>query len=392
MNEKSKEWAFLKTLTVLYVEDDPATREEVGEFLQCRAGAVVIAADGAEGLAAFQSSPVQMIVTDIQMPAMNGLTMARNIRAMDPSVPIIITTAFEQPDFLLGSIELGVDQYVLKPIRGERLEFSLLTCAHRLLAEAQLRQQQKLEAEALRNHHQMALSILFRDLAQDFHNLLNAILEPLYSESRMDPAGGVSQVLRGFSTKLDRACALGSRLLLLADPAGPMVQVPSLDGLIRNTVEQTLAGSGTAASFDFQRSPAAVKASEAALAQVFRNLAQNAREAMAAGGTLHVSTESGDAGDRKGPGSLPDRYLRIRFRDTGPGIPPENLRMVFEPYFSTKEGGFQDGHGLGLSLCEAIVRAHGGSISAHSQPRRGTTIQVHLPLIEGDPMGNDHGW
>jgi signal transduction histidine kinase len=380
MNESSKDWAFLKTLTILYVEDDPATREEVGEFLQRRAGAVIIAADGAEGLAAFQSGPVQMIVTDIQMPAMNGLAMARKIRALDPSVPIIITTAFEQPDFLMGSIELGVDQYVLKPIRGERLEFSLLTCAHRLQAEAQLRRQQQREAEALRNHHQMALSILFRDLAQDFHHLLGGILEPLYLESRMDPAGEVGRVLRGFSTKLDRASALGSRLLLLADPSGPRVPLPSLDSLIRSTVEETLAGSGTAASFDFQRSAAAVRASEAALAQVFQSLAQNAREAMASGGTLHVSTESWDAGDSEGPGSLPDRYLRIRFRDTGPGIPQENLGMVFEPYFSTKDHGLQDGNGLGLSLCEAIVRAHGGSISVDSQPNRGTTIQVQLPL------------
>jgi len=124
--------AFLKTLSLLYVEDEAATREEIGEFLQRRAGTLVTAADGAQGLAAFRASPVRIVVTDIRMPVMDGLAMAREIRLLDPAALLIVTTAFEDEDYLIRAIETGIDQYVMKPIQRSRLEFALLTCAHRL--------------------------------------------------------------------------------------------------------------------------------------------------------------------------------------------------------------------------------------------------------------------
>lgn len=123
---------FLKTLALLYVEDEPGTREEVGSFLERRAGTVITAGDGAQGLAAFRARPAQIVITDIRMPNLDGLAMAREIRTLDPSVPLIVTTAFEDADYLTRAIETGVDQYVLKPIQRARLEFAILTCVHRL--------------------------------------------------------------------------------------------------------------------------------------------------------------------------------------------------------------------------------------------------------------------
>ncbi len=131
--------AFLKTLTVLYVEDEPSTREEIGAFLRRRTGALVTAGDGGSGLAAFQAQPAQVVVTDIRMPVMDGLAMAREIRKLDPGVLLIVTTAFEDEDYLVRAVETGIDQYVVKPIQQARLEFALLTCAHRLRATGQTR-------------------------------------------------------------------------------------------------------------------------------------------------------------------------------------------------------------------------------------------------------------
>lgn len=124
--------AFLKTLTLLYVEDEPGTREEVGDFLMRRAGTVLTAGDGAEGLEAYRANPAQIVITDIRMPNLDGLAMAKEIRRLDPTVPFIVTTAFEDPDYLSRAIETGIDQYVLKPIQRARLEFAILTCVHRL--------------------------------------------------------------------------------------------------------------------------------------------------------------------------------------------------------------------------------------------------------------------
>ena len=75
----------------------------------------------------------------------------------------------------------------------------------------------------------------------------------------------------------------------------------------------------------------------------------------------------------------PGPYLRLRFQDTGPGIPAEHLPMLFEPYFSTKVRGRQRGMGLGLALCEATLRRHGGAITVESLPGQGATFLLYLP-------------
>ena len=130
---------FLKTLTVLYVEDDPDAREQLGRFLQRRIGTLITAENGVAGLAAFGNRHPNIVVTDIQMPVMDGLTMAQEIRKLDPAIPIIVVTAFEQTDYLMRSIEIGMDKYVAKPVDPDRLVAALQACADRLHSEKNLR-------------------------------------------------------------------------------------------------------------------------------------------------------------------------------------------------------------------------------------------------------------
>ena len=139
MKHDPQDVAFLKSLTVLYVEDDADTREQLSPFLRHRTGTLLTAQDGLEGLELFRQCRPHIVITDIQMPLLDGL----EIRDLDPNVPIVIATAFEQVDYLLRSIEVGVDQFVGKPIDSRRLEVVLLACARRLRGE----QQQRLAAE-----------------------------------------------------------------------------------------------------------------------------------------------------------------------------------------------------------------------------------------------------
>ena len=123
---------FLSSLTVLYVEDDAETRTLTGVYLGRRVGKLLTATDGAEGLAVFQAEGARIVITDIRMPKLDGLAMAQEIRRLDPSVPMVVTTAFEEAEYLDRSIRIGIDHYVLKPIPADRLAFALLTCARRL--------------------------------------------------------------------------------------------------------------------------------------------------------------------------------------------------------------------------------------------------------------------
>lgn len=130
---------YLKELTVLYVEDDPDVRRQFELFLNRRCGTVLSASNGREGLALFVERMPHVVITDIQMPVMDGLDMLAEIRKTDLAVPCIVTTAFEQPDYLMRSIDVGVDKYVIKPVIGDRLYEALVSCGRRLRQEGQLK-------------------------------------------------------------------------------------------------------------------------------------------------------------------------------------------------------------------------------------------------------------
>jgi two-component system NtrC family sensor kinase len=107
-----------------------------------------------------------------------------------------------------------------------------------------------------------------------------------------------------------------------------------------------------------------------ALNQVFLNLLRNAAEALEGrGGTIWVCARG--EGDE----------VRLEVRDDGPGIPPEEMAHIFEPFHTTKPAGA--GTGLGLSISQRIVADHGGSLEAHSTPGAGASFVIRLPLRRG---------
>jgi signal transduction histidine kinase len=108
-----------------------------------------------------------------------------------------------------------------------------------------------------------------------------------------------------------------------------------------------------------------VEADPRLLRQAVLNLLVNAQEAMPSGGEVAIRTVL-DAG-----------FVRLSLRDTGPGIPPENLARIFEIYFSTKPGGT----GLGLPIAKKIIEEHRGTLTVSSAPGQGTTFTISLPAL-----------
>ena len=223
MSRDIQDAEFLKSLTALYVEDDDLGRAQTEMFLKRRVGTLITAVNGAQGLEIFRTQPIQMVITDVLMPVMDGLAMAEEIRKLSPTVPIIVTTAFEQTDYLLKSIEIGIEKYVVKPIRIERLEHALLDCAHRLLGEELFRQKLWLEAEAQRLKHQESLRILTSGIAHDFNNLLQAILSAFtLAKMKLPPGSEAHRSLEIADRSTEQARVLARRLYTLAAGAANM--------------------------------------------------------------------------------------------------------------------------------------------------------------------------
>lgn len=115
-------------MSVLYVEDDDETREGVADSLRLRVRELDLARDGKEGLELFKKKNHSMIITDIKMPVMNGLEMSREIKKINKTIPVIITTAYNDTDLLIECIDVGVCQFVLKPIIMDKLFESMQKC------------------------------------------------------------------------------------------------------------------------------------------------------------------------------------------------------------------------------------------------------------------------
>lgn len=129
--------------TLLYVEDNKDTQKLVAFMVQRRFPqlTLILAENGQEGLDYFTTRHPDIILTDIQMPVMDGIQMSRKIKALDKGARIITVTAFNDATSLLESINIGINHYVLKPINMEKLFAAITQCLNDLKMERQIREQ-----------------------------------------------------------------------------------------------------------------------------------------------------------------------------------------------------------------------------------------------------------
>jgi len=126
---------FIRKLNILYVEDNEDTRIIVGDLLELFSDNIVIAKNGIEGIEKFNCEDFDIVISDIKMPKMNGVEMARIIKKQAPNTPIIMTTAYQESEYLLDCIKYSVDGYLLKPIDINKLEEILLKVAEKLYCD-----------------------------------------------------------------------------------------------------------------------------------------------------------------------------------------------------------------------------------------------------------------
>lgn len=126
--EKGKDEVF--DAKVLYVEDEEDIREGIMEMLSRKIRDLHVATNGLEGLETFQVIAPDIVITDIRMPRMSGIEMARAIKQLKPNVQIIVTSAYSDINYFIESIDIGINQYVLKPVTRERLFMAIEKAAH----------------------------------------------------------------------------------------------------------------------------------------------------------------------------------------------------------------------------------------------------------------------
>lgn len=183
--------------------------------------------------------------------------------------------------------------------------------------------------------------------------------------------------------EMKRIDVLVSQMLRVANPGRPTVSPVQLHKVFEYSlrlVQHQIAEKLISLRRSFAASPDIVNGDMHQLEQAFMNLLLNALEAMGPNGELTVATENLPSN-----GSQPSR-LRVTVRDTGIGIPVENMGRLFEPFFTTKK----NGTGLGLAITRRIVHEHHGDITVESELGKGTAFHVTLPLSGSRALGNQY--
>ncbi len=134
----------LSTLDVLYVEDDEETREELKLVLRGWFKNFYCAENGEQGLALYKKYAPDIVISDIQMPKMNGLSMSEDIRLINPIQEIIILSAYNDVEYLFKALDLGIKHYITKPICIERLVDKLLEISRQINLENEIKNQNRL--------------------------------------------------------------------------------------------------------------------------------------------------------------------------------------------------------------------------------------------------------
>jgi PAS domain S-box-containing protein len=281
-------------------------------------------------------------------------------------------------------MELAVSEARL----GER---TVLTgFARDITARKQIEQERaQLEAQLLQSQKLETIGTLAGGIAHDFNNILTAVMG--YLELALEETPSESPAYEDLTQV--RTAALRAkqlvRQILVFSRRGDQERLPvELDLLVEEALK--LLRASLPATIEIRHSldtgTPPVLADATQIHQVVMNLCTNASHAMRdTGGVLDIGLEVVEVGLKKSgvaPNLPAGQYVRLRVRDTGHGMDRATVDRIFEPFFTTKPVG--EGTGLGLSVVHGIVTSHGGGITVQSEPGRGTTFAIYLPVAAAE--------
>lgn len=244
--------------------------------------------------------------------------------------------------------------------------------AGRVVVFRDVTQKLALDRELVREDKLEALGLLAGGIAHDFNNLLTVIIGnlslPLPSSLS---TGDFANSIHDANSAANRARLLTLQLLTFSKGGEPVRHTASVADLLDETSSFIFSGANVLCDIQTASDLRLVEVDAGQMGQVFHNLMLNAREAMPEGGTLRIK-----AGNlREVPAFLTaGDYILIEFADEGVGVSPDDLKHIFDPYFSTKSRG----SGLGLAIAYSVVQRHGGHVTVDSIVGHGTIFRIYL--------------
>ena len=448
-----------RLVSILIAEDSRTQAMALCYVLEQHRFEVTWARNGREALERVRQQRPTLVITDVNMPEMNGYELCDRIKGDEAfrDIPVILLTTLSEPKDVLKGIQCGADSFVVKPCdeavlisriehlldsippkvsagnpsvteivydgqsylidtaRARSVELLLSTYEVALQKNRQLEEaQRQLQRQAGELREALAM-------ATESHERLKAAQMQLIESEKLQSVGRLAAavahevknplgilrigvqwltdgplshsgeqtdgVVQDLKDAVERANLVISDLLSFAAPHCLEIGEACINALIEKTlrfVKHDLAIAKVRVAKDFADDLPKCRVDPNKMLQVFINIFVNAAHAMPGGGTLSIRTSkvvmNADDADYAASGASLPRYhsgdtaVAIEIRDTGTGIPEENLKKLFDPFFTTKPPG--QGTGLGLAVSKQIVDMHGAMLSIRNAEEGGAIVTI----------------
>jgi signal transduction histidine kinase len=386
---------------ILIIEDEKRLRTNMEILLTDEGYQVVTAGNGKEGLQYLTQEPFDLIITDIVMDDMNGFEVMEHVAAYGLDTLVIVITGFASADSAIQALRQGAYDYIAKPFDMEMMKISIKRALEKVRLQHELKtHMQELEQRVaertkaleesnsqlnlsleelkatqerlIQSEKLSALGELLSGVAHELNNPLTSVLgyAEVLAASQLRHPEALSMVKR-MRQEAVRCSHIVKNFLSFARKQKPEKKFVDMNAICLQTLDllayQLKVNNITTVKHLDETLPKTM-ADGPQLQQIFINMFSNAYQAMVeyqGQGQLMIAT------------AYDSQKIYIQIVDNGPGIPPENLHRIFDPFYTTKERGT----GLGLSLSYGIIKEHGGEISVTSTLGQGTVFTIELPVV-----------
>jgi len=377
---------------LLYVEDHDELRESMGRIFENIFESVEFGIDGADGFEKYKKSldenkPYDLVISDIEMPTMNGLEMCSKIREELSEQKFIFLTAYGDSNYLLKGIELGVDGFLIKPLKTEQMHDTLTKVCKSLSAQRAI-ETYIASIEALNQ------SLMEKNQQEKFNNMKDDLLRNLSHEIRT-PLHAIQSSVQLLTKKLkdnpkassisslaiegvERITKLTDRMIQLSELQSNSYKITNKSSILQDSITKLITNFETEAknkgvqiSFDIDKILTnTIKCDAKTVESIVHELVDNAIKFTPTGGNVELSILS----------NVLNNTLSIRVKDNGIGMSSEEKEHCFDLFYQADASISRqaEGSGIGLSIVEHMVELLKGKVLINSSKETGTMVKVDI--------------
>jgi two-component system, sensor histidine kinase and response regulator len=400
--------------TMLVVDDEEGPRQSIKVVFKEEFN-ILLADDGPTGIKLAQENPVDVAVLDIRMAGMSGLEVLERLKFVDPSIEVVMMTAFETPETLRQALRLRACDYVNKPFDVSTMRKAVATALERRSLANETKSnveklaglQEALEEVRLQERIARDQGEVFASIIHDINNpitLISGTIQSIHNKIANATSLGkddlalvkeqLTRITRQVNTCIDISRRYLESIRHTPDEAA-QVNVNEILGDVRETLRFDPASRGHQVVIHPIAEDPFARIHGIDLVQILNNLSRNALQCSPTPHKVElkgalvkqpVDVEKLNTGphdrflNREGFSNEPP-LIALSVSDNGPGIPPEMLDKIFQRGFTTKAA--HSGSGLGLSIVQRWVKRSRGGMHMHSEPGKGTTFTVYVRAYPG---------